>query len=608
MELNNEQGTRNRERALHAHVHAKGFSLLTPHSLNRGSSLIDVLVGVAILGIVFWGLFGVFRLALIVITTNKAQVGAIALAGDGIEYVRSLPYDSIGNVDGVPSGPVPQTEIINLNDIEYTRRTLIAYADAPEDGLGDDDTNGLLNDYKFVKVTVSWDIKGQEREINTVSYFAPPGIETSAGGGTLSINVLDAYGVPVSGAEIRIINNDLSDPIDLDRFSNVDGRANLIAAPAGGGYEIIVSKEGYSTAETYQADATNVNPTPQELSVAEGALTTGTFQIDKLTNVAVHTHKTNESREWRDDFADTSSLDSSSNTTVSSGTLKLFRSGSAYGPTGFASSVEVSDSELGAWQSAWWDDSLSAGTSALYHVYYLVGTSTKALIPNTDLPGNSSGFTTSPVDLSTLDPTTYSQLGLTVDLATTDASSTPIIDDWGISYQTTIIPAPNIAFSMVGNKTIGETSEGQLIHKYDEDLSTDASGDLDLTLEWDNYNITITDPDYDLVRACPLPPLDVVPDTSTSIDFYLGPATANSLRVNVVDSTGATVDGATVHISRLVYDKTVTTDICGQAYFGGVSAAGDYNLVVSAPGFVNQTINNVSVSEDAVVTVVLATE
>jgi hypothetical protein len=565
-------------------------------------------VGVAILGIVFWGLFGVFRLALIVITTNKAQVGAIALAGDGIEYVRSLPYDSIGNVEGVPSGPVPQTEVINLNDIEYTRRTLIAYADAPEDGLGDDDTNGLLNDYKFVKVTVSWDIKGQTREINTVSYFAPPGIETSAGGGTLAINVLDAYGAPVSGAEIRIINNDLSDPIDLNRFSNVDGRANLIAAPAGGGYEIVVSKEGYSTAQTYTTDSTNVNPTPQQLSVIEGSLTTGTFQIDELTDLAVHTHKTNESREWRDDFADASDLNSTSNVTVASGNLTLFRSGSTYSPNGFASSAETSDSELGAWQSAWWDDSLPAGTGALYHVYYLVGTSTNALVPEADLPGNSSGFTASPIDLSALDPTTYSHLGLTVNLTTTDASSTPMIDDWGISYQTTIIPAPNVAFSIVGNKTIGETSEGQLIHKYDQDLSTNATGDLDLSLEWDNYDIAVTDPDYDLVRACPLPPLDLVPGASTSIDLYLGPATDNSLRVNVVDSTGATVDNASVHISRSVYDKTVTADVCGQAYFGGLSAAADYNLVVSAPGFVNQTINNVSISEDAVITVVLTTE
>jgi hypothetical protein len=565
-------------------------------------------VGVAILGIVFWGLFGVFRLALIVITTNKAQVGAIALAGDGIEYVRSLPYDSIGNVEGVPSGPVPQTEVINLNDIEYTRRTLIAYADAPEDGLGDDDTNGLLNDYKFVKVTVSWDIKGQTREINTVSYFAPPGIETSAGGGTLAINVLDAYGAPVSGAEIRIINDDLSDPIDLNRFSNVDGRANLIAAPAGGGYEIVVSKEGYSTAQTYTTDSTNVNPTPQQLSVIEGSLTTGTFQIDELTDLAVHTHKTNESREWRDDFADASDLNSTSNVTVASGNLTLFRSGSTYSPNGFASSAETSDSELGAWQSAWWDDSLPAGTGALYHVYYLVGTSTNALVPEADLPGNSSGFTASPIDLSALDPTTYSHLGLTVNLTTTDASSTPMIDDWGISYQTTIIPAPNVAFSIVGNKTIGETSEGQLIHKYDQDLSTNATGDLDLSLEWDNYDIAVTDPDYDLVRACPLPPLDLVPGASTSIDLYLGPATDNSLRVNVVDSTGATVDNASVHISRSVYDKTVTADVCGQAYFGGLSAAADYNLVVSAPGFVKQTINNVSISEDAVITVVLTTE
>lgn len=144
----------------------------------RGVGLLEMVVGVALLTTIFVGLFGVLQLGTRLATDSKARTGALALAQERIEYVRSLQYDDIGTVGGDPSGSLATSENITLNSINYTRRTLIIYIDDPKDGSGGADSNGITDDYKRVKVDVSWTgPKGRERNTFIVTDVAPPGIE-----------------------------------------------------------------------------------------------------------------------------------------------------------------------------------------------------------------------------------------------------------------------------------------------------------------------------------------------------------------------------------------------------------------------------------------------
>src|SRR5690349_18120327 len=102
----------------------------------RGVSLIDVLVGTALVVVIFLGLFGIIRASLAVSTLAKLKNTATAIATTRMEYVRSLDYDVVGTVGGIPSGVVPQYATTTRDGIDFVTRVFIEYADDPADGEG----------------------------------------------------------------------------------------------------------------------------------------------------------------------------------------------------------------------------------------------------------------------------------------------------------------------------------------------------------------------------------------------------------------------------------------------------------------------------------------
>ena len=144
---------------------------------SRGIGLLEVVVSIGLLSVVFVGLFGVLQLGTRLATDNKSRTGASALALERMEFIRSLDYDSIGTVGGDPSGLLATSEAITLNGVPYTRRTVIVYVDDPQDGSGGADSNGITDDYKRMKVEVSWTGKTGARSVSVASDVAPPRIE-----------------------------------------------------------------------------------------------------------------------------------------------------------------------------------------------------------------------------------------------------------------------------------------------------------------------------------------------------------------------------------------------------------------------------------------------
>ncbi len=475
----------------------------------RGMSLIDVIIGVALILIVFLGLLGLLRASLLISSSSKAKAGATVIATSQMEYIRSLSYDSVGTIGGIPAGPVEQYATTTMNGIPYGIRTLVQYVDDPKDGSGAADTNGITTDYKRVRVATTYQFRGEERQIVIVSNVVPPSIETTAGGGTLRVNVVDAVGAPVAGASVRIENPSLIPEVDVTTFSDIAGSVILPGAPTSTDYRISVSKNGYSSAQTYARDATNQNPTPGYLTVVQNQTTTGTFAIDLLSSLTLKTYSPIRPAASRDTFQDATQLAEMVSVQVSGGSLTLSGASGSFSLSGSARSTTTAPTYLAAWTSVDAAATRPANTALSVSVTDSSGT----LLPDSVLPGNSSGFTSFPVDLTTVSTTTYPSLALRAALSTSDVLFAPSLEMWEIAFEEGPIPFPNVPFTLTGEKSKGTTGAGAPLYKTIIDSTTDATGIRALTLEWDVYTFIFDG--YTLVSPTSTIPYTLDPGTTT---------------------------------------------------------------------------------------------
>lgn len=577
----------------------------------RGSTLLDAVVGTALMLVVFVGIAGAFRLAVMAVGNNKARAGAIALANERLEFIRSLSYNAVGTSGGIPSGVLAQEESIELNDVPYTRRTFISYEDDPADGLGGADENAIETDYKAVKTQVSWTGRDGVHTIELLTRISPVGIESAVPGGTLAIEVVDAALAPVSSAEVTVVNPTIVPPIDLTRFTDADGRATILGVPPGAGYEISVTKSGYSSAQTYAADATNTNPIPAHLGVALDTTTAGTFAIDLVSEKRIETYTPVTISTTTETFANSSGTASTSNTTIAGGVVSLTESAGEYPFEGTFISNVVSTSSLVRWNNFTWDANEPVGTAVYFQFY---GSDGVTLLSNTQLPGNEGGFTSSPVNLSTISTSTFPGLVVRGRLTTGDASTTPSVDAWRLSFESGPHPVPDVPFMLRGAKTIGTTAGGALIYKYEEEHSSGAGASfLAQNLEWDAYTVIVSDTSgYDISSACAPQPETLTPNSSQTTRLTLSPHTTNSLLVDVKTSAGAVIPGATLRLARAGYDETRVSDTCGNGFWsaissGSVGGGNPYTIEVSAAGYQTFNSSEVNVSGTSRLSIILNT-
>lgn len=556
----------------------------------RGMTFIDVIVGTALMLIIFLGILGIVRTSAVLATYIKAQATATTIANSQLEYIRSLSYDNVGTVGGIPSGTIAQNATTTEGGISYGVRTFIDYYDDPSDGTGSSDTNGITTDYKRIKITVSYTVNTLVHTISLVSNYSPDNLETTTGGGTLQIFVVNATGSAVSGATVHIVNASTSPTVDLTTFSDSSGTVYLPGAATSTQYQVSVTKSGYSTAQTYKRDTTNQNPTPGYLTVVKNQTTSSTFAIDQLGTLAINTFTPIATTTFSDAFANTSKISSFSNTNVISSALTLTGSSGSYAASGTATSITYTPTYLNSWGVLMATTTKPTNTTIALHVL----DSTGALIPDAVLAGNSTGFTSFPVNLTGISTTTYPALAIKGDLSTSDSTVRPTITGWSINASAGPVPVPNVAFTLTGAKTIGSTGSGSAIYKTTVSATTDSTGSNTQTLEWDSYKLALTS--YDTIDACNAPPFSLSPGGSVSQSLFLGASTTNAILITVTDSSGIIVPGASVTLSRTGFSKTVTTSSCGTAYFGGLTAATDYKIGLSKTGYTTSTVTNVSVS------------
>lgn len=145
--------------------------------------------------------------------------------------------------------------------------------------------------------------------------------------------------------------------------------------------------------------------------------------------------------------------------TLSFGSEEL-SSGAVYLSPGVWTSDQITATGLyGNWVQMTFTDTEPAGTDVKYRVYQSDGST---LIPDGVLSGNSTGFDTSPVDMSGVSVDTYDNIIIKATLTTTDGLDTPVISALTMSYTYDVTPPTGTALSWgtVSATTIDITASG----------------------------------------------------------------------------------------------------------------------------------------------------
>lgn len=255
----------------------------------RGFTFIETLVGVAVFVFVTAGIYNAYSLLIKSAKLSRLKVAATMIGNEQIEIIRNLPFSSVGTVGGIPSGVIQSDSVINRDGVSFHVKTVIRSKDDPFDGT----INGSPNDtspadYKMVDVSVSCPNCGQFSYINLTTNVSPKNLETTSTNGALFINVFDALGKVVPGANVNVVNSFVSPQISLSDVTGSGGALQLVdVPPSSQKYAIKISRDGYSSDRTYPISVSNPHPTKPDATVAQKTATQISFSIDKTSSLNI---------------------------------------------------------------------------------------------------------------------------------------------------------------------------------------------------------------------------------------------------------------------------------------------------------------------------------
>jgi prepilin-type N-terminal cleavage/methylation domain-containing protein len=253
----------------------------------KGFTLMEVVVSIGIISILLGVVFGIYTLIINQIIAYRDKTTVSYLASQYMEVARNLPYSKVGTLQGNPNGnlaDLPNALTLNFGGNDYQVYYAVSFVDDPADGTILANTDLAPTDYKQIKLYI------KNTKTNTVSNFltnvSPKGLENSISGGALNILVMDAVGQPISGATIHITNTETIPTYDLTRTSDANGNWIEVGLPgSANSYHIEVSKNGYSSDQTYPITISNPNPTKPDSTILIGQVTQISFSIDLVSNL-----------------------------------------------------------------------------------------------------------------------------------------------------------------------------------------------------------------------------------------------------------------------------------------------------------------------------------
>lgn len=247
---------------------------------DAGFTLVELTVTIVIIGIVVVSFFGLFVSLVHSTIVARRRDAALTIATNQMEYLKSLPYDSLAVQGGsiYATSLLPATKTTTLNGVKYTATTSIGYADDAYDGCGSYPTQTLKQtycrnypspsgapatdqnpaDYKLIHVSVTDNSGANLASVDT--QVAARVSETASTTGALFVTVLDASGAPVSGATVTAKNTTITPNANVSDSTDSNGVAIFYGLPPDSGtdYVISASNTAYSSLTTISASGSLV--------------------------------------------------------------------------------------------------------------------------------------------------------------------------------------------------------------------------------------------------------------------------------------------------------------------------------------------------------------
>lgn len=270
---------------------------LPPHEFRllhsrEGFTLIETLISLGLFAIFGFGVYFSYYNLLDLVTKTRVHSIALSTLEREIEIVRNLPFEQVGIQGGFPPGAIPAEKEITVSQIPFTVNAYVRNIDDSFDGtLGGDPNDLAPADYKLVELQIRCVTCANLQPIVLTTNVAPKSLEGTGNSGSLFIDVFHVGGAPVADAEVHVVNTKVTPHIVIDDETNLNGELQLVGVPTSTqGYEITVSKPGYSSDRTYAPGAPeNPSPITPHATVASGQVTSISFLIDKVSTLNVRT-------------------------------------------------------------------------------------------------------------------------------------------------------------------------------------------------------------------------------------------------------------------------------------------------------------------------------
>jgi type II secretory pathway pseudopilin PulG len=238
-----------------------------------GYTIVELIVSLVVIGFLITGAFDLFTGLLSSALVASHQAIAATLATNQMEYLKSLPYDSLAVAGGpiISNTYIPATATKKVDGDTYTITTDISYVDDAYDGCGSYPTQALKlkycqnypppsnapavdnnpADYKDVSVAVTDTSKLQLAYLDT--HIASLVAETASNTGALFVYVVNDSGSPITGATVTVTNSSVTPAVNVSDTTDENGIVifyDLPPSTTGNNYQISASDSGYSSLNT----------------------------------------------------------------------------------------------------------------------------------------------------------------------------------------------------------------------------------------------------------------------------------------------------------------------------------------------------------------------
>lgn len=257
-----------------------------------GFTLVETLITMGIFmifGSIFYLAYSNISSALV---KSRQYAAAVSVLENEIETIRKMDYADVGVSGGYPAGKIPAEKTVVAGNINFVVNFIVRNIDDNFDGTATTTpTDTAPADYKTVELKISCSNCPAFGPMKMTTTVAPKNLESVSDNGSLFVNVFDANGQPVAGADVSVANNSLNPTIAINDSTNNSGILQLVDIPTStSAYEITVGKSGYSSEKTYPlGGAGNPNPAKPHATVASQQVTAISFIIDKVSVINLKT-------------------------------------------------------------------------------------------------------------------------------------------------------------------------------------------------------------------------------------------------------------------------------------------------------------------------------